>query len=427
MFYNRLMSNSILINKAHARRFILAHHRLLPPRQLLGKQGVLDYIQQVGCIQFDTVNVVGANADLVLQSRVAGYTPALLEELLYQDRSLIDGWDKQASIHQSSEWPFFSRRREAMRNRYGKDLQPDGKLNIAPEVKAAIGEHGPLSSIDIDHDEHVDWSWGDSTRTVRAAMEALFAIGELGIHHRVHTRRVFDLIENLLPASLLNAEDPHPDDTEYVDWHVTRRIGSLGLANPKSGEHWYGLRGTYGGVKTKERRKVLARLAARGEILQVEVEGLPREEFYIRRLDLPALEAAADAYPDQPEATLIAPLDNLMWHRDVVEMLFDFYYRWEVYVPAAKRQYGYYVLPVLYGDQLVARLDPEFDRASKCFTLKGWWWESGINPKGEAMLSALQECLSPLGSYLGATEIRLGEAINGMPELKKMVKGASSA
>jgi uncharacterized protein YcaQ len=93
----------------------------LPPRQLQGKQGVLDYIRHVGCIQFDTVNVVGANAELVLQSRVAGYTPALLKELLYQDRSLVDGWDKQASIHRTSEWPYFSHRREAMRDHYRKD------------------------------------------------------------------------------------------------------------------------------------------------------------------------------------------------------------------------------------------------------------------------------------------------------------------
>ena len=417
------MIDSLEISKAQARRFLLAHHNLLPPRQLQGKQGVLDYIQHVGCIQFDTVNVVGANADLVLQSRVAGYTPALLEELLYQDRSLIDGWDKQASIQRTSDWPYFSRRRQAMRRRYGKDLQSNGKLSIAPEVKAAIRQHGPLSSIDIEHDEHVDWSWGDSTRVVRAAMEALFGIGELGIHHRVHTRRVFDLIENLLPASLLDAEDPHPADDEYVDWHMIRRIGSLGLANPKSGEHWYGLKGTYGGVKSKERREALTRLTARGEILQVAVKGLPRQEFYIRRQDLPVLEAVAEAPSDKPGAALIAPLDNFLWHRVVIEMLFDFYYRWEVYVPAAKRQYGYYVLPVLYGDRLVARLDPEFDRASKRFAIKGWWWEDGVDREDGDMLSALEDCVTAFGKYLAATEIGLGEAVTDMPELKQVVRG----
>lgn len=400
---------------------MLAHHDLLPPRRLQGKRGVLDYIQHVGCVQFDTVNVVGANADLVLQSRVAGYTPSLLEELLYEERSLIDGWDKQASIHLTSDWPYFGRRRQAMRARYGKDLQPDGKLNIAPEVKAAIRTQGPLSSIDIEHDERVDWSWGASTRTVRAAMEALFRIGELGIHHRVHTRRVFDLIDNLLPIGLLEAEDPYPDDEEYVDWHMIRRIGSLGMANPKSGEHWYGLKGTYGGVKSKERREALTRLVKRGEILKVVVEGLPGQEFFIRRQDLPALEVAAQVPSGKPGAALIAPLDNLLWHRDVIEMLFDFYYRWEVYVPAAKRQYGYYVLPVLYGDRLVARLDPEFDRASKRFTVKGWWWEENVDCDDKDMLTALAECLTAFGTYLAAAEIWLGEAVVDKTELKQIL------
>ena len=114
-----------------------------------------------------------------------------------------------------------------------------------------------------------------------------------------------------------------------------------------------------------------------------------------------------------------------MWDRNLVEMLFDFSYSWEVYLPAAKRRYGYYVLPVLYGDRLVARMDPEFDRASKVFTIKNWWWDDGVNAKDKSMLSALEECLSAFGSYLEAVEIRLGEEIRGQTGLEKIVKGAN--
>ena len=378
-------------------------------------------IRHVGCIQFDTINVVGANADLVLQSRVEGYSPGMLEELLYTDRALIDGWDKQASLHQASDWPYFSRRRQSMLEHYGDDLQADGKLSVGTMVKEAIRTRGPLSSIDIQHDDRLDWHWGNSVRSVRASMEAMFAIGELGIHHRVHTRRVFDLIENLLPPELLHADDPNASDAAYLDWHMMRRIGSMGLANPKSGEQWYGLRGTYGGLKSKERRESLASLTARGEIVQVEVEGLPKQEFYIRRDDLPTLEAAAQELDGRRGAALLAPLDNVLWQRAVIEMIFDFTYRWEVYVPADKRQYGYYVLPILYGDRLVARLDPKFDKGSKVFTIKGWWWEDGVDKNDGAMLSALRECLAAFGGYLDASAIRLGEGIKRMPEIKKIV------
>ena len=415
------MTDPITITKAHARRFMLAHHGLLPPRQRHGKDGVLDYFRHVRCIQFDTINVVGANADLVLQSRVDGYTPALLQELLYQDRTLIDGWDKQASILLTADRPYFGRRRAAMHDQYAADLEPDGKLNIAPEVTAAITEHGPMSSIEFDHDGQVDSGWGVQTRTVRAAMQALFRIGELGIHHRVHTRRIYDLVERLLPADILAAPDPHSDDDAYVDWHMTRRIGSLGLAHPKSGEHWSGLKGTYGGVKSKERREALTRLVARGDVVPVSVEELPKQQFYLRHTDLPVLEAATESVSGVPQAAFIAPLDNFMWHRLVIDMLFDFAYKWEVYIPANKREYGYYVLPVLYGERLVARLDPAFDRTTGHFTVKGWWWEDGVDPNDDDMQAALGRCMHAFGGYLNATGIELGEAVSDDAVLQRIL------
>ena len=395
------MSEIIQVSKGQARRFMLRHQGLLPPRKLRGKAGILDFFGRVGNIQFDSINVVGGNPDLVLQARVANYRPKLLNELLYKERELIDGWDKQASIFRVGDWPHFARRRKAMQAYYGPELVAGGKLSVADKVKEAIGERGPLSSIDIKDDSRIDWHWGVPTSMTRAAMEALYAIGELGIDHRVHTRRSFDLMEKLIGAKLMRAEEPHPKDEDYLDWHLMRRVGSMGLAHPKAGEAWSGMYSGTEGVSAKERNVGLKRLVEAGKLAQVEVEGLAGQVFYVRGDDLDGLEAAKRRSRAKKRAAFIAPLDNLMWQRHVIGMVFDFEYTWEVYVPAAKRKYGYYVLPVLYGDRLVGRVDPKFHRDSGVLEIKGWWWEEGVDPKDEEMLAAVAECLEAFGRYLG--------------------------
>ena len=123
---------TITLTKDHARRFLLTHQRLRPPRQLSGKTGIMDYIAHVGCIQFDPINVVGCNPDLVLQSRIADYSPTLLEELLYTDHRLVDGFDKVASIYPASDWAYFTRRREYTRERHGDPANPP--MRMAPDM-----------------------------------------------------------------------------------------------------------------------------------------------------------------------------------------------------------------------------------------------------------------------------------------------------
>ena len=158
-------------------------------------------------------------------------------------------------------------------------------------------------------------------------------------------------------------------------------------------------------------RAAIVRLAEKGRLVPVTIEELPRQRFYIRRDDVPALEAAAKSYPGKQRAALIAPLDNLMWDLKLVELLFDFRYAWEVYKPADKRDYGYYVLPVLYGDRFVARIDPHFDRTSRVFTVKNWWWEREVNKSDAVMLAAIGDCLTDFATYLEAKEIRLGSNV----------------
>jgi uncharacterized protein len=415
------MPDPIVIDKPHARRFLLAHLHLLPPRKLHGKQGVLDYVRHVNCIQYDPIDVVGQNPHLVLQSRVRGYKPSMLDALLYENRRLIEGFDKQLSIYPVEDWPSFTYYRRQMARKYMEYEQTAAAAKLVDRVRKEIEARGPLSSLDLEDDTRMDWWLAGSVRAVRIAMDILFYGGETVVHHRAGTRRYFELSRRVLPPKLYNASNTHASQEDYLEWHVFRRAGGLGLVDSNVTAEFGGIRDWRGG----RIRAAIARLAAKGRLVRVSIKGLERQQFYVRRDDLSALEAAAKAPRSRQGAALMAPLDNLMWDRNLIEMLFDFYYSWEVYLPAAKRHYGYYVLPVLYGDRLVARIDPEFDRAGKVFTIKNWWWEDGVNVKDESMLSALEECLSAFGHYLEAVEIRLAGEVRGQPGLKKAVKEAN--
>ena len=404
----------IFLSQTEARRFLLLHQHLWPPRRLSGKAGVLEFIRHAGCIQYDPVNLVGQNPELVLQARVADYTPALLAELLYTDRRLVDGWDKQAAIHLTDDWPYFARHRDSGRRDHGDPANPP--MAIAAEVKDAIRARGPLCSADLGHNDTIDWWWGVPTRLGRAALEILYGMGEVGVHHRINTRRYFDLIERLLPADLLATPDPNPADEAYQDWHVTRRVGGLGIANPAASQYWLSI----ADVKAEARGATLARLCARGELIPVAVEGVNRQPLFIRAADRSLLDAAASADSADPAAAFIGPLDNLIWDRDLIRWLFDFDYTWEVYKPAARRKYGHYVLPVLYGDRFIARVEPIFDRKARVLTVVNWWWEAGVVPDA-AMIAALAECLIAFGRYLGAGQIRLGAVVAGDAALERVV------
>jgi uncharacterized protein YcaQ len=406
-----LPSPTITLSKRHARRFLLAHQRLWPPRKLRGKAGILEFIRRVGCIQYDPINVVGRNPDLVLQSRVEKYRPAMLEELLYSDRRLLDGWDKVSSIMPVEDWPYFSRHRRLMRERYGDPSNPP--MEIAPMVLEAIRERGPLSSIDLKRGDKVDWSWGRTSRLTKASLDVLYVMGEVLIHHRVGSRRVFDLTERLIPPSLISTPDPNESMKDYQEWHVLRRIGGLGLANPSASEFRLGMLGVKGEVLLA----TLARLVERGELTVLAVDGIPDRLFFARNMDLPTLEIAQKKRAPKARAVLIGALDNLLWDRNLLKWIFNFEYTWEVYKPVAKRKYGYYVLPVLYGDRFVARVEPIFDRKTNELTLKNWWWEEGVQPD-DRMQVALTACMKEFMCYLGASRIQLGKEVSGKADME---------
>jgi uncharacterized protein YcaQ len=399
-----LPASNLRLSKADTRRFLLAHQHLWPPRRREGKAGIMDFVRHVGCIQFDPINVVGRNPDLVLQSRVADYRPTLLEELLYIERQLLDGFDKVASIYPTGDWSYFARRRVAMEEWYTQRFELPAE--VLGDVLEIIRQRGPLSSIDLKDWEKVSWTWGNQVRLSRAALETLYESGKLVVHHRTGTRRSFELPERVLPPGLLSARDPNQSKEAYQDWHVLRRVGGLGLANPRAAEYWLGILG----VKTQTRRAILNRLVDQGELVPVAVEEVPDQTLFMRTADLPTVERVQNDQLPEPQAAILGPLDNLMWDRNLLRWIFDFDYVWEVYKPAAKRVYGYYVLPVIYGDRFIARFDPALDKKAGTLTVNNWWWEDGVQVD-EPMEAALIACFRDFMGYLGAPQIQIGREI----------------
>jgi uncharacterized protein YcaQ len=262
--------------------------------------------------------------------------------------------------------------------------------------------------------DKVEWTWGNEVRLARAALETLYGAGRLVVHHRTGTRRSFELAERALPADLLSAPDPNPTDEAYQDWHVLRRVGGLGLANPRATEYWLGILG----IKSQQaRRAVLTRLVEQGDLLAVAVDDVPGKTFFVRAADLPTLEKIQDEESPEPQAAIVGPLDNFMWDRDLLRWIFKFDYVWEVYKPAAKRVYGYYVLPVMYGDRFIARFDPAFDKKTRGLTITNWWWEEDIQ-LGEPLEDALAVCFRDFAYYLDAEGIQLGEKVMGDKTLR---------
>ena len=397
MVKKRHKMTDLFLTRSQARRFLLACQNLWPPRSLQGKAGALDFIRRVGCVQFDPLDVAGKNAELVLQSRVADFTPAMLDEMLYRDRKLVDGWDKQMAIYPVEDWPYFRRRRESVLRQLRSQ---EAVRAIAPTIRAAIEQRGPLTSSDLEHNHKVDWWWGP-TSLARAALESMYFGGELVIHHKVHTRKVYDLAERHIPAELLDAPEPNPSDEDYHDWYALRRLGAVGMLWERTCQAWR--QGTP--FDSKQRLASLQRLLARGEVLRAQVEGFD-VPFYLLSRDQALLEPILRDDPSPAQAAFLAPLDNLIWDRPILEELFGFYYRWEVYTPAERREYGYYVLPVLYGERLVARFEPVRQKKDATLTIKNWWWETGVTPD-EALFAALDKALQCFGRYLGAKRLVL--------------------
>ena len=382
------MAEALSISRAVACRFLLLHQGLLGGRRFTDPEEAAAYIRQAGSIQFDPISVCGRNPDLTLQSRVKNYRPEMLYNLLYRERRLVDYFDKELCIFPAEDWPHFARLRQIRGDWMRSHEQVAGARDTILE---AITSRGALSSKDLDTGHKVDWFWG-SSRLSRAVLEHLYYAGALGIHHKQGAVKWYDLIDRLLPAETLNAPDPHPDNASLHRFLMLRRAGALGLIWNKSSPAWLG----FPDFKTPQRQAAFQRLLEEGLLVRISVAGI-KGDFFIRKEDLPTL-AVAESEDHKPRCELIAPLDPLLWDRQMIKTLFGFDYTWEIYVPAAKRRYGYYVLPILRGERFIGRVEPVFDRKNNRLITKGLWFEEDIKTNA-ATHDAVNRCLKRFERY----------------------------
>jgi uncharacterized protein YcaQ len=366
------------LSRAVARRFLVLRHLLAPPRALPAEpESVLRVVDRVGSLQFDPLEIAGRNHDLVLLSRIAGYRREWTDRWLYRDRVLYETYNKQLSIVPTAELPWYrltwDRNHEEHRGGAFDEHAP-----LVEELLARIRDTGPLLPRDVGPRAAIDWYWRP-TNQVRAILEALAEAGILGIARREGNLRVYDLVERLFPTELLAQRVPERDQRRHRLLSRYRGGGLLGTGGQS--ELWSGT-----GRNAAERAELRAELVASGEIVPVTVEGLKGERFVVAD-ELPILsqaerEVAAGEPPRgaDPGVAFLAPLDPLCWDRDLLRRLFAFDYVWEVYVPAAKRRWGYYVLPILFGDRLVGRIEPRIERRAGTLRIVGLWWEDGFDP-----------------------------------------------
>ena len=186
--------------------------------------------------------------------------------------------------------------------------------------------------------------------------------GDLVVHHE-GTNKYYDLAENYIAAELLNAPEPYPDELDHQKWRVLRRIGGVGLLWNKSSDAWLNI----WGLKSVQRNEIFRQLMEEEKIIEVTVDGI-KEKLYCLSTDRGLLKTVLQEAELKIRCELLAPLDNMLWDRRLIKALFDFDYKWEIYTPEAQRKYGYYVLPLLYGDRFIGRVEAIRDRKAK-----GWF------------------------------------------------------
>jgi Uncharacterized protein conserved in bacteria len=355
-----------------ARQFLLIKHGLLGKHKFSGKQGVLDFVRQAGCIQYDPVDVCGRNAELVLQSRVKGFTKAMLNDLLYKDRQLVDYPDKNTSIILSEDLAYFDRERQYAQKRASEHPE---LIALMDQVHTFIKSNGVVCSDDLKLESDFKWRayivWSSGKNLFGSVLEQLYGIGDLVIHHKNGTRKYYDLAENHIPSEILNAPNPLPDDNEYKKWRTLRRIGAIGLLWNRPSDAWLCIYD----MKTAERNKIFSELIDEGKIIAVNVENI-NDTLYCLAEDEPLIEYVLSNPKLKPRTEFIAPLDNMMWDRKLIDKLFGFNYKWEIYTPAADLKYGHYVLPILHGDKFVGRIEAVNNRKESILEVKNVWLDT---------------------------------------------------
>jgi len=382
-----------------ARRFLVARHALTPARSLeAGPAGVLDVFRRFGSIQFDPIAVAGRTHDLVLHARVADYDPAWCDGL-YERREIFEAYNKGLSFVLVEDYPWF---RGRLSRRWAEII--DENADVAEQVLERIRVEGAMSSLDFERTkgETTDW-FGLPTNTVRAVLEAYALTGVLGLSRRDGSRRYYDLLERLLPAEILAREVPILEQFRHRLLSRFRAHGLLGVA---------GVGDIFGGIGPAKpdprvpgypgRTALREELVADGAIVPVDVEGVRGKRFVLAE----EIGLLQDPPEPSPSVAFLPPFDALVWDRPLLGSLFDFDYVWELFIPPEKRRWGWYVLPMLFRDRFVGRIEPRIDREGGRVEVLDLWWEEGFAPRrADGFVDAMKDALRAYLRFAGASRL----------------------
>ena len=384
------------ISLTQARRAAI-HAQVLDGRLKLpqGKAGAAQLIERLGYVQIDTLAVINRAHHHTLWTRFAGYRQALLDELLAQDRRVFEYWGHAASYLPMADYRYYLPLMQRYRsNPHGwAKRQGIQHRKLMAEVLARISSEGPLRSKDFAAPKGASkawWGW----KPAKAALELLFWRGDLMISSRHNFQRVYDLTERVLPDSV---DTKMPSVAELGRFLVTRALRAYSVAEDFDicGHLWIAKRAVVLGA--------LRGMVAGGEVIKVALDGSAGEYYTLAD----SLEAITRRRAIKPRLHLLSPFDNMVIQRRRLQRLFGFDYTIECYLPQAKRRYGYFCLPVLWGEQFVARLDPKADRKTKVFHVKSLHFEPGYKPD-EEFLAALAKKLKQLAEFNNCQSVKLG-------------------
>jgi uncharacterized protein YcaQ len=379
-----------------ARLFLQAQGLLEPPGRRATKAELRKTLDGLGFIQLDTIQVLARAHDLILRARLEDYEPAQLQGLVEKDRFLFEGFTHDASLiplRWYAHWKPRFRRDEARMKAHAwwqyhfRGTDGDG---VVRAVRQRITEEGPLMSKDFEHPEKRGPWWG--WKPQKAALDFLWRSGELAVPRRVNFHKVYDLAERVHPEA---HAAPEPDRAAHIAWACGEAAARLVIFTPKE------LAEFFASIEIAEAKAWCGQAAKEGRIDPVTVEDAsgakPQPAFALQDWAARLKQA-----PEPPEGLrLLAPFDPVVRDRARCLRRFGFDYRFEAFVPEPKRQYGYFVLPILEGERFIGRLDAKTHRDQGHLEVRGLWWEKGVKPT-KARMAALDEALAKLASFVGA-------------------------
>jgi uncharacterized protein len=391
-----------------ARRFILGKQGLWPGRRWRGIAGTEAAMRAMEYLQLDPLQILARSQDIALHSRVLDYTPGLWEELAYQQRTFFD-WGGWLAVRPMDELPYW---RVVMR-RERDGVSGDSRIHAMAvehaeaidEMRAILRERGTVSNRDFEMASRPRTQSYRGRKDSALALYYLWRTGEVMTHHRENFERVYALAETVAPASLIRESD----EAEADRFLIRKEVSFYGLSRlPRTADAFHGR-----GEPDRAAKQILAAMLADGELIQVQVEGWKRVHYALGSDAELLADLSAGRVPPAwtplettttQEAVFLAPLDHVS-ARGRAKELFGFDYVWEVYKPEHQRRFGYYTLPVLWGDRLVARFDSKLDRTTSTFVILGLWLEEAALGTDEAFAQALARGLAGFVRFLGASKL----------------------